>query len=79
MPTARSCRRSATSWRYVSDTVIDFEIRSDVKFHDGSPLTPEDVVFSVKRITNPAFKSPQLGQFNSIVGGRGRRTRTRCG
>ena len=38
-----------------------------MKFHDGTPLTPEDVVFSVKRITNPAFKSPQLGQFNSIV------------
>jgi peptide/nickel transport system substrate-binding protein len=58
----------AASWNYVSDTVIDFTIRSDVKFHDGTPLTPEDVVFSVKRITNPAFKSPQLGQFNSIVG-----------
>lgn len=57
----------ATAWRYVSDTVIDFDIRTDVKFHDGKPLTPEDVVFSVKRITNPAFKSPQLGQFNSIV------------
>ena len=55
------------AWRYVSDTVIDFDIRSDVKFHDGSALTPEDVVFSVKRITNPAFKSPQLGQFNRIV------------
>ena len=61
------------AWRYVSDTVIDFDIRTDVKFHDGSALTPEDVVFSVKRITNPAFKSPQLGQFNSIVGGRGHR------
>src|SRR5215475_11443245 len=57
----------ATAWRYVSDTVIDFDIRTDVKFHDGKPLTPEDVVFSVKRITNPAFRSPQLGQFNSIV------------
>lgn len=57
----------ATAWRYVSDTVIDFDIRTGVKFHDGKPLTPEDVVFSVKRITNPAFKSPQLGQFNSIV------------
>jgi peptide/nickel transport system substrate-binding protein len=57
----------ASSWRYVSDTVIDFDIRADVKFHDGTSLTPEDVVFSVKRITNPAFKSPQLGQFNSIV------------
>jgi peptide/nickel transport system substrate-binding protein len=57
----------ATSWKYVSDTVIDFEIRQGVKFHDGSALTADDVVFSVKRITNPAFKSPQLGQFNSIV------------
>src|SRR3954465_553672 len=39
----------AASWKYVSDTVIDFTIRSDVKFHDGTALTPEDVVFSVKR------------------------------
>ena len=57
----------ATAWRYVSDTVVEFDIRSDVKFHDGTPLTAEDVAFSVKRITNPEFKSPQLGQFNSIV------------
>jgi peptide/nickel transport system substrate-binding protein len=57
----------AAAWKYVSDTVIDFEIRSGVKFHDGSALTADDVVFSVKRITNPAFKSPQLGQFNSII------------
>ena len=47
--------------------MIDFDIRADVKFHDGTPLTADDVVFSVKRITDPAFKSPQLGQFNSIV------------
>src|SRR5689334_15868127 len=36
----------AASWKYVSDTVIDFTIRTDVKFHDGTLLTPEDVVFS---------------------------------
>jgi len=58
----------ATAWRYVSSTVIEFDLRNDVKFHDGTPLTAEDVVFSVKRITNPEFKSPQLGQFNSIIG-----------
>jgi peptide/nickel transport system substrate-binding protein len=58
----------ATAWRYVSNTVVEFDIRNDVRFHDGTPLTAEDVVFSVKRITNPEFKSPQLGQFNSIVG-----------
>ncbi len=57
----------ATGWKYRSGTEIEFTIRTDVKFHDGSPLTIDDVVFSVKRIINPAFKSPQLSQFNSIV------------
>lgn len=57
----------ATKWSYASDTEIDFDLRSDVVFHDGKPLTADDVVFSVRRITDPAFSSPQLGQFNKIV------------
>ncbi len=57
----------ATSWRYIDPTTIEFKIRSDVKFHDGTPLTPEDVAYSVRRITNPEFKSPQLSQFDQII------------
>ncbi len=57
----------ATEWNYKSDTEIAFTIRDDVKFHDGTPLTPEDVAFSVNRIINPKFASPQLGQFNKIT------------
>lgn len=57
----------ATGWEYLSDTEIAFTIRDDITFHDGTPLTPEDVAYSVTRITDPAFGSPQLGQFNSIV------------
>lgn len=57
----------ATEWTYLSDTEIEFKIRDDVSFHDGEKLTAEDVVFSVKRITDPDFASPQLGQFNSII------------
>src|SRR5215468_8550034 len=49
----------ATAWRFVDDTHVEFDIRTDVKFQDGSPLSAEDVVFSVKRVTNPSFKSPQ--------------------
>jgi peptide/nickel transport system substrate-binding protein len=56
----------ATAWRTISDTVTEFDIRAGVTFHDGTPLTAEDVVFSVKRITDPAFRSPQLGQFDKI-------------
>ena len=57
----------ASSWKQVSDAVIEFQIRGDVVFHDGQKLTPEDVVFSVRRITDPKFGSPQLGQFDKIV------------
>jgi peptide/nickel transport system substrate-binding protein len=57
----------ATSWKQVSDTVVEFQIRTGVAFHDGQKLTPEDVAFSVRRITDPAFGSPQLGQFSKIA------------
>jgi peptide/nickel transport system substrate-binding protein len=57
----------ATSWKYLSDTQIEFQLRSDVKFHDGSKLTADDVAYSVQRITDPKFASPQLGQFDQIV------------
>ena len=58
----------ATSWKYTDDTTVEFDIRDGVKFHDGSPLTAEDVVFSIKRIIDPKFKSPQLSQFDQIIG-----------
>jgi peptide/nickel transport system substrate-binding protein len=57
----------ASAWRYIDDNTIEFTIRGDISFHDGSKLTAEDVAFSVKRIIDPALKSPQLSQFNSIV------------
>lgn len=57
----------ATSWEYESDTEILFTIRDDVTFHNGDPLTAEDVVYSVERITDPDFASPQLSQFDSIT------------
>jgi len=56
----------ATAWRYIDDTHVEFDIRNDVKFQDGTPLTADDVAFSVRRITRPDFKSPQLSQFDQI-------------
>jgi peptide/nickel transport system substrate-binding protein len=58
----------ATAWHYTNDTTVVFDLRTDIKFQDGTPLTAEDVAFSIKRITNPAFKSPQLSQFDQIIG-----------
>jgi peptide/nickel transport system substrate-binding protein len=39
----------ATSWRDISPTQVRFTLRSGVKFSDGSPLTADDVVFSIMR------------------------------
>jgi peptide/nickel transport system substrate-binding protein len=55
------------SWRQVDETTIEFKIRQGVRFHDGSPLTAEDVAFSVRRIIDPAFRSPQLSQFDQVA------------
>jgi peptide/nickel transport system substrate-binding protein len=57
----------AASWKYLSDTEIEFQLRTDILFHDGRKLGPEDVVFSIQRITDPAFLSPQRGQFDRIA------------
>jgi peptide/nickel transport system substrate-binding protein len=66
-PSGKIVPQVATAWRYTDDSTIEFDIRSDIKFHDGSPLTAEDVVFSIRRIIDPALKSPQLSQFDQIV------------
>jgi peptide/nickel transport system substrate-binding protein len=43
----------ATGWQYVTPTQVRFNLRKNIKFHDGSPFTADDVVFSYGRILQP--------------------------
>jgi len=43
----------ATSWKQVSPTQWRFSLRRNVRFHDGTPFTADDVVFSFGRIQQP--------------------------
>jgi peptide/nickel transport system substrate-binding protein len=43
----------ATSWKLDTPLIWRFEIRKDVKFHDGTPLTAADVEFSLQRAMAP--------------------------
>lgn len=41
----------AESWKNVDPLTWEVKLRSGVKFHDGSPLTAEDVVYSLERVS----------------------------
>lgn len=47
----------ATAWKLVNDTTWEFTLRRGVSFHDGSPFTARDVVFSIERTRDPAAKT----------------------
>ncbi len=41
-------------------------IRNDATFQDGIPVTAEDVVFTIQKITDPGLKSPLFGDWSGI-------------
>ena len=46
----------ATDWKFSTDTTLDLNIRQGVKFHDGSALTADDVVYTLNMAADPASK-----------------------
>jgi len=47
----------ADSWTLAGDTAVVFELRRDVRWHDGVPVTAEDVKFTFDRAKNPVTAS----------------------
>jgi peptide/nickel transport system substrate-binding protein len=42
----------AESWKAIDDTTWEFKLRRNVTFHDGTPFTADDVLFSFERAPN---------------------------
>jgi peptide/nickel transport system substrate-binding protein len=59
----------AESWEVSDDgTVYTFKIRQGVTFHDGTPLTADDVAFSYTRLLDPKTASQSTAELSSIKG-----------
>ena len=61
----------ALAWKPLNPTTWEFELRPDVRFHDGTPFTAEDVVFSIERARAEDVRLPSLCRRHH--GGRGDR------
>ncbi len=46
----------ATAWTWVDPVTLDLTIREGVAFHNGDPLTPEDVAFTFNYVLTPEAK-----------------------
>jgi len=67
-PDSRMIPGLATSWKTIDDKTWEFKLRKGVKFHDGSELTAEDVVYSIDRVPQvPNSPGPFTAYTKAIV------------
>jgi peptide/nickel transport system substrate-binding protein len=58
----------ATSWKAsAGGKVWTFKIRPGVKFHDGSPLTADDVVWTIQQLADKKNASNALSTFEGVI------------
>ncbi|HRI98482.1 MAG TPA: ABC transporter substrate-binding protein, partial [Nocardioides sp.] len=57
----------ATKFGYTDDTHYEITLRDDVTFWDGTPMTAEDVAFSLQRNLDPKYLSNYSGAFSQVT------------
>lgn len=48
-------------------TIYTFILKDNLTFHDGSPVTANDVVFTINKIQDPLIKSPRKIQWEGVT------------
>lgn len=46
--------------------VYHFTLKDKLYWHDGSPITADDIVFTIKRATDPQIKSPKRADWDGV-------------
>lgn len=62
-PRQRMVPGLAESWRAIDDTTWEFKLRRNAKFHDGTPFTADDVVFTFERAPNVEGSPSSFGTY----------------
>ena len=57
----------AISWKAIDDLTWEFKLRKNVRFHDGSPFTAEDVLFTLKRVPNVPNSPSSFATFTKPI------------
>ena len=57
----------ATSWKALDDLTWEFKLRKNVRFHDGTPFTADDVVFTLKRVPDVPNSPSSFATFTKPI------------
>ena len=67
-PVGKVVPQLAESWHQVNDLEYIFKLRAGTQFHNGHPVTAQDVVFTFKQILNPFAMDGHSSPRKSLLG-----------
>jgi len=44
-----------------------FVLKNNIFFHDGAPITADDVIFTIQKVQDPALKSPSQPNWDGVI------------
>ena len=58
----------AESWKWIDDTTLEFELRTNARFQNGDPVTSADVVYTIQQATDPKMGNAVPSNYAWIAG-----------